>query len=341
MRNIPHPKIWLGIILSFFFWFFSHSAFALDTKTLFKKFHNSVVMVMSFDANQQPCAIGSGFLVGDGQTVVTNYHVIENSFSVKLKFTSGKVVTVNTVLGVDVKHDIVLLSIPVRGQPLKLSKRTPEVGEDIVVIGNPKGLEGTLSKGIVSGVREEGESLYYQITAPISPGSSGGPIIGEEGGVLGVASFYVIGGQNLNFAMPSAYIHRLLRSPKKVTLREITREKTKSIKKTVDERVKIVGSVVSLFTVAASVFNNTDNAIKNVRLICIFYKIGDQRNKQPLHYNLINVKESIPPRLSIRFKRLDDLIDGSHSRPWKAIYRILDYDIVGQPGEIETIPTFK
>ena len=188
-----------------------HASWAIDAKALFKHARDSVVLVMSFDANSQPHAIGSGFFVGDGTLIVTNYHVIEGSSGVVIKQTSGDVVAIDTVAGVDFGHDLVILRSPSEGKPLKLATRTPEIGEDIIAIGNPKGLEGTLSKGIVSGLREEEGSSYYQITAPISPGSSGGPIINDKGEVLGVSTFFVKGGQNLNFAMPAAYVHRLLR----------------------------------------------------------------------------------------------------------------------------------
>ena len=316
-------------------------AYSLDAKSLFKNTRNSVVLVMSFDANNQPLALGSGFFVGDGKTVATNYHVIESASSVTIKLMSGKVAAVDTVVGVDIEHDLVLLSVPSKGSPLKLAERTPEVGEDIVVIGNPKGLEGTLSRGIVSGAREEKGSLFYQITAPISPGSSGGPIISEQGEVLGIASFYVQGGQNLNFAMPSAFIHRLLRKPETKTLAAVTRKKAKvAVKETVDERVKIHSAATdgAYRTVSASVFNGTDSLIKNVRMVVVFYCIArDLFNELPLHYMLINVKEEIPPGLAIRFKRYD----GNIGYAWDASFRILDYDIIGQPGGVQTIPTFQ
>ena len=183
-----------------------------NAKELFKETHESVVLIMSFDSNNQPLAIGSGFYVDDGRTIVTNLHVISGAQTVRIKNPDGKVFRARIVLGVDSTHDLVILEADVYGKPIPLSRRTPEIGEDIIAIGNPKGLEATLSKGIVSGVRNDQGSIYYQVTAPISPGSSGGPIIDGNGEVIGVSTFYVQGGQNLNFAMPSAYIHRLLKS---------------------------------------------------------------------------------------------------------------------------------
>ncbi len=82
----------------------------------------------------------------------------------------------------------------------------PEIGERIYAIGNPKGLSGTFSEGIVSGVRNLQLSQELQITAPISPGSSGGPVLNSRGQVIGVAYASYSEGQNLNFAIPIKYL---------------------------------------------------------------------------------------------------------------------------------------
>jgi len=76
-----------------------------------------------------------------------------------------------------------------------------EVGDTVYVAGNPKGLEGTFSQGIVSGIRRVKGNRYLQITAAISEGSSGGPILNESGDVIGIAVATVREGQNLNFAV--------------------------------------------------------------------------------------------------------------------------------------------
>ncbi|MCH7501566.1 MAG: pentapeptide repeat-containing protein [Nitrospinae bacterium] len=183
-----------------------------------KRTHDSVVLIMSFDSNNQPLAIRSGFYVDDGTKIATIFHVISGSQVVRVKNPDGKEFKANFLLGVDSKHDLAILEADVPGKPILLSQRTPEIGEDIIAIGNPKGLDTILSKGIVSGVRNYQDSILYQVTAPISPGSSGGPIINARGEVIGVSTFYVQGGQNLNFAVPSAYIHRLLKSPSRVAL---------------------------------------------------------------------------------------------------------------------------
>jgi hypothetical protein len=106
--------------------------------------------------------------------------------------------------------------------PLSLSKTVPEVGERIIVYGSPLGLENTVSDGIVSAIRDIPEfGKIIQITAPISPGSSGSPVLNMKGEVIGVASFQMIDGQNLNFAIPSERVARLNSTKeKKIALSE-------------------------------------------------------------------------------------------------------------------------
>jgi len=185
-------------------------ALALDTKQLFKTSKGSVVLIISFDENLKPLGYGSGFFVGNGIKIVTNYHVIKEGTYFWIKLHGGKVGTIKSIIRYDKEHDLALLESSYRGKPLPLAKEKSEVGEDIIAIGNPQGLEGTLSKGLVSGIREDSNSFYYQITAPISRGSSGGPIINEHGKVIGISTFFIKEGQNLNFAVPSLYIFGLL-----------------------------------------------------------------------------------------------------------------------------------
>src|SRR5205814_3847452 len=83
------------------------------------------------------------------------------------------------------------------------------IGDAVYAIGNPIGLEGTFSQGVVSGVRAFGSDRLLQITAPISPGSSGGPVLDQTGTVVGVSVMSIVTGQNLNFAIPSEYVARL------------------------------------------------------------------------------------------------------------------------------------
>lgn len=253
---------WFSVMVLMILLVLPNQVLAIDAKRLFRKVRLSVVLVMSFDANGQPLSIGSGFFVQRGSILVTNYHVIEGAASVRVKLASGKVVSITNVAGIDIDHDLVLLATLSPGTPLRLATREPDVGEVIIAIGNPKGLEGTLSTGIVSGIRRDSGSIYYQVTAAISPGSSGGPVIDEKGEVIGVSTFYVGGGQNLNFAMPAAYIHRLLRSKESIPLRRATKRRAQVPKKAVSEQVKVLYTYVGNRKLKGSILNRTHYAIK-------------------------------------------------------------------------------
>ena len=184
-------------------------AVAIDVKSVFEATRPSVLLIVAYDENDQPTGMGSGFFFGDTKTIATNLHVVQNAAKLAIKLSSGETGWIDTVLGVDAERDLALLQSNVTGTPIKAAGRLPDIGEDILAIGNPSGLEGTVSTGIISGIRTEDGSQYFQITAPISPGSSGGPIIDQHNEVLGVSTFYLDGAQSLNFAMPAAYLTKL------------------------------------------------------------------------------------------------------------------------------------
>src|SRR5690606_26597086 len=166
-----------------------------------------------FDSRGQTIARGSGFFVG-ADRIITNRHVIEGSYRAEVHLLNDKRVPVRGVLAVDGEGDLALLQVdlPANAQitPLPLVRRAPQEGESIVVIGNPFGLEGSVSNGIVSAVREiPGYGKIIQITASISPGSSGSPVVKMAGQGIGVATLQAAEGQNLNFAVPAARILQL------------------------------------------------------------------------------------------------------------------------------------
>ena len=192
------------------------SARAMDAQAVFAKAKDSVVVVVGMNAYNKPEKFGSGFIVGDGRLVVTNYHVVDGVSGIKIKTGDGTILDVDEIRAVDRTHDLALLEIPTRGPALELAMEHPAVGQEVVAIGNPVGLERTLSTGVVSGLRkfdpfDRGTRIQvYQITAPISRGSSGGPVLDDQGRVLGVSTFLMDGGQNLNFAIPAMRVGRLM-----------------------------------------------------------------------------------------------------------------------------------
>lgn len=128
---------------------------------------------------------------------------------------TGAVALPLTIERLSETYDIAILrsSTPFEVTPLRFSETEPEIGSSIYVLGNPRGLERTISEGLVSGVRERGTTRFLQISAAISPGFSGGPVVNADVEVVGVTVGYLEGGQNLNFAVSAETVRRLLYEP--------------------------------------------------------------------------------------------------------------------------------
>ena len=199
----------------------------------------STVLLEMKDANGQPHGVGSGFFISQDK-IVTNFHVVEGAYNGSAKpFGQNKRYEIEGYTVLDVDNDLIVLKIK---DPDKTIVDTPiltlgdmssvHTGDPIYAVGNPSGLEGTISDGIISGIRhrDPSQGIYYtriQITAPISPGSSGGAVLNAEGEVIGVSvqllpslraissqnpqdAQYINVAQNLNFAIPAEYVLELL-----------------------------------------------------------------------------------------------------------------------------------
>ena len=168
------------------------------------------------DKNGKTLGIGSGFFVKPN-LIATNYHVIEGAAKGTAKLV-GKTTTYNIegVTATDKDNDLALLKVTAFGiKQISLGDSDKvRIGETVYVAGNPKGLEGTFSDGIISSRRDKLTKERLQMTAPISPGSSGGPVLNKKGEVIGVSFMTLEGGQNLNFAIPSKYLKKLLEQEK-------------------------------------------------------------------------------------------------------------------------------
>jgi len=168
------------------------------------------VVTLYIEQNKKTIASGSGFIVTENGIVVTNNHVIEPWNESKdsllyIKNADGTFLTPVELIASDANKDVALLKVKETNLPfIQLSDSTPIEGEDVVVIGSPLGLETTITSGIISSIR--GEDGFLQISAPISPGSSGSPVLNSNGEAIGMATLLMKGGQNLNFAIPTNYI---------------------------------------------------------------------------------------------------------------------------------------
>jgi S1-C subfamily serine protease len=181
---------------------------------LVKRVKPAVVAIATYDANGEALMTGSGFFLSPGQ-VVTNLHVVRGAARAEIKTLDGKpkVYAVSGALAVDEEGDLALLGVDMPAQPTRsteLATELPDEGEPIFVIGNPLKLEGSVSDGIVSAVREVPNSYrIIQITAPISHGNSGSPVFNLRGQVLGVVTVKVTNGQNINLALEVARVKQL------------------------------------------------------------------------------------------------------------------------------------
>lgn len=181
---------------------------------LVKRVKPTVVAIATYDADGEPAMTGSGFFVRPGE-VVTNLHVIRGAKRCEVKTLDGKgkVFPVAGTLAVDEEGDLALLSVNMpqeRPRASEIAQALPDEGESIFVIGNPLKLEGSVTDGIVSAVREvPNVGKIIQITAPISHGNSGSPVFNLKGQVIGVVTVKVTNGQNINLAIGIARLAEL------------------------------------------------------------------------------------------------------------------------------------
>jgi S1-C subfamily serine protease len=187
---------------------FASGQSAETAKDVYNASEESVFLIFLNDSSGSPNALGSAFLVAP-RVLITNAHVVDAGSPV---LAVGPVRIPLKVLRTDEKNDLATLAVDVdlTSKPLPLATEPAAPGETVFAIGNPEGLERTISQGIVSGVRKSDNRDLLQITTPISHGSSGGPILNSKGEVVGVAVGMLEDGQNLNFAVPVKFVAQLL-----------------------------------------------------------------------------------------------------------------------------------
>jgi len=222
------PKLTPGIhnvftlvISTVFLFLLPFTVLAQTAQEIASKAFGSTVLLVMEDANGQPLSLGSGFFVRDGE-IASNLHVVEGAARGYAKLVGQKTkYDIEGITAIDPERDLVVLKISgARAPTLALGNSDAvQVGETVYAVGNPQGLEGAFSQGMVSRIRmisgsypniEVGTDKLLQITAPIFPGSSGGPVLNSKGAVIGVSVATFRSGQNLTFAIPSNYLKTLL-----------------------------------------------------------------------------------------------------------------------------------
>ena len=176
-----------------------------SAEEIFRQVSPSVAKVTAMDGSGRPVSLGSGIVIDRG-TVLTNCHVVRRAASVSVKV--GDDAYSATVQTADEVFDLCTLSVPGLSAPAVAvgTVKTLRTGKRVYAIGAPQGLELTISDGIVSALREMSLGTVIQITAPVSPGSSGGGLFDATGQLVGIVTFQHRYGQNLNFAVPADWI---------------------------------------------------------------------------------------------------------------------------------------
>lgn len=312
----------------------------------------SVVLLILEDENQQPLAFGSGFAVGR-ELIVTNLHVVLGATSGKVKASSAQTrpLPISGIVASDRSNDLVLLRVSgleIEPLPLADAYAEPEIGDRIYAAGNPKGLEGTFSEGVVSAKREADGSSILQITAPISPGSSGGPVVDKRGAVVGVSTATLTDGQNLNFAVGASLVRDLLGHTHDErplsTLRSIPAPKRSTPRDGLRGAIAVseflwdseydFGDDGGTFTV--SIRNTLPSPITEVRILVLFSDGKDL----PIESTLLSFDEPIRPGLA-RLARagvepsIKPRVTSSNGyqysrrpRKGRVTFRILDFELV-------------
>lgn len=172
-----------------------------------------VMTIYSYDQHDRILGQGSGFVLSANGKAATNFHVLKDAYRAEAKLGDGRLFHVLEVENADEQNDLFIFRLgralgdriewPSDLQPLVLGQSDKiEIGDRVAVISSPKGLSNSVTDGVVSAMRDTEGRRLLQITAPISPGSSGGPVFGRDGKVVAIATLQFREGQNINFAVP-------------------------------------------------------------------------------------------------------------------------------------------
>lgn len=211
----PRPSLVAAVLA---FAFVVPLAEADTPEQIFQQVSRSVVVVDVLDAANKPLRLGSGVVIGISE-VITNCHVVQPANRIRVRHTDKTFPA--TLRYADLDRDLCQLNVPgLRGSSVTLgTTNTLKVGMRVYAIGAPKGLELTMSEGLISSLREIEGSRYIQTSAPISSGSSGGGLFDSNARLIGITSFAFVEGQNLNFALPADWIRDL---PKRAQSQAVT-----------------------------------------------------------------------------------------------------------------------
>lgn len=308
----------IGLATSLFVYPSNMNLFAQTTPDIAKSSFKSTVLIVSEDKNGQPLGIGSGFFVADN-LIATNAHVIEGASRGYAKLINSEAkMNIEGLVAINTEQDLALIKVIENAPAVDLGDSDElEVGQTIFAVGNPKGLEGTFSSGIISALRKFDEGTLIQITAPISPGSSGGPIINQQGKIVGLSVATYRGGQNLNFGIPVNRLKKLLLEDSSVVvpLSSGTRKRNKTqveIGKKLTDGVEAHSMTWDKFAFFNdntgfdfSISNKLRTSVSNISVLIIF----KDKKGRPLDAMALTYEKAIAPGLAKRLS--SNLNDGN------------------------------
>ena len=197
-----------------------------DLPALVQRIRPAIVTVVVYDIDKNIANIGTGFFVDRTGHLITNHHVLVGKYNAEVRTFDGKIYPIKHVIAANQAADLIKVLVDIPPNEIwwiNVSRKLPSIAEQIVVVGSPMGLEQTVSEGIVSSIRSiPTVGHFFQMSAPISQGSSGSPVVNMQGEVVGVATFQFLQGQNLNFAISGQSILELEAGSDGLTLSEWT-----------------------------------------------------------------------------------------------------------------------
>jgi S1-C subfamily serine protease len=195
-----------------------------------EKISPSVVTLTAYNSDGDQIKFGTGFFVHKSGGIATNWHVVSGAAKVTAKTSTGELLEVANVARYDPKLDVALCSLAETTRTFPAiadayRKTPPRVGTSVAVLGTPEGLEQSLSQGIVSAIRHDDVGTFVQITAPVSPGSSGSPVVDNTGALIGIATLAKKEGQSLNFARSFSDVAGIWHDLRPQTFAEVSKER--------------------------------------------------------------------------------------------------------------------
>lgn len=198
---------------------------SLTTAQIAKRVSPSVVVIQG--KAESGDVLGSGFIISKDGKIITNLHVIRDMKTASIQLANGEIFDSVSVLATDKRRDLAIVQIPGFNLPvLELGDSDVlTVGEPLVIVGSPLGLEATVTAGILSSVRDTGDGFkVLQTDAAVNPGNSGGPLLNGKGQAIGVVSFKLRSSEGLTFAIPINYLRGLLNTlHEPITLEQMRR----------------------------------------------------------------------------------------------------------------------